>query len=293
MVPEATQAFPIDLDADGRREVIAFVRVTARSGLGVGEAYALSPGGAMLWRFAPDYSFQFDSTRFQSPWQLRQWMPPSAGEPVWMAFIHQIWWPSFVVTVDRTGQPTLRFVNSGHIEALGRAKTRQGKFVLAGGTNNEYGTASLAVLAEEAAASTSPHDNGLWRSCDGCPAAAPARYFLFPRSDVNVVSGSERNFVHSFTDYEDGSLDVSVRERLTPLLRAVYHLSADLQPESIAMSDAYWDEHTRLSHAGAIAHSVEECPLRRDGVTVRVWSAATGWRDVRVPYAFTTTQKHD
>ena len=288
-----TQAFPVDLDVDGRREVLAFVRFTAKPDLEVGEAYALSPGGTTLWRLAPDLSFRFDSTRFQGPWRVRQWIVPAAGEPVWMAFIHQTWWPSFVLTVNRSGQPTLRFVNSGHIEALGRVKTRQGTFVLAGGTNNEYGAASLAVLAEDGAASTSPHDNGLWRSCDGCPPGSPARYLLFPRSDVNLALGSERNYVHSFTQYEDGSLDVSVRERYNPFLRSVFRFSPDMQPESVAMSDAYWDEHARLTNAGTITHSVEECPVRRNGVTVRIWDAGNGWRDVAVPYAFTTNQKRD
>jgi hypothetical protein len=293
MEPGGTQAFPVDLDADGLREVLAFVRFQPKPGLELGETYALSPDGSMLWRFAPDLSLQFDSTRFRGPWRLRRWIPPSAGEPVWMSFIHQTWWPSFVLTVNRSGQPTLRFVNSGHIEALGRVKTRQGTLVFAGGTNNEYGAASLAVLPENGAPSTSPHENSLWRSCDLCPSGAPARYFLFWRSDVNIAQGSERNYVNTFTSYDDGSLDVSVRERYVPYLRAVYHFSPDLRPESVAMSDAYWDEHARMSNAGIISHSVEECPLRRHGVTVRSWDAANGWSDVAVPYAFITPQKHD
>jgi hypothetical protein len=128
--------------------------------------------------------------------------------------------------------------------------------------------------------------------CDGCPRERPVRYFLFPRSEVNIALATERNFVHSFTSYQDESLDVSVRERIaSPPLRAVYHFSPDLKPESVAMSDAYWDAHAQLSASGAIKHSPEQCPLRRDGVTIRVWDAESGWRDVTVPYALTTSRK--
>jgi hypothetical protein len=287
-----TEAFPVDLDADGLREVIAFARPLLRSGMELGDTYALSANGAMLWRFAPAFAFRFDQTLFEGPWRIRQWFVPSPGEPMWMAFIHQTWWPSFVVTLNRNGQPTLKFVNSGHIEALGRVKTGRGTVVLAGGTNNEYNAASLALLAEESGPSTSPHDNGLWQVCDTCPVEGPLSYFLFPRSELNVAAGTERNFVHSFTPYDDGSIDITVRERLTPILRAIYHFSPDLKPESVAMSDAYWDAHAEMSKSGAIKHSPEQCPLRRDGVTIRMWDAESGWRDVAVPYGLTTSQKH-
>jgi hypothetical protein len=288
----ATEAFPVDLDADGRREVIAVVRVISKPDLELGGTYALSADGAMLWSFAPDLAFRFDRTNFEGPWRIRQWLIPSPGEPIWISFIHQTWWPSFVVTLNGIGVPTLRFVNSGHIEALGRLKTSRGDLVLAGGTNNEYGAASLAILAEQSAPSTSPHDNGLWQVCDRCPREGPSSYFLFPRSELNIAAATERNFVHSFTPYDDGSVDVTVREQGTPPLRAVYHFSSDLRPESIAMSDAYWDAHAQLWKSGAINHSAEQCPLRRDGVTIRVWDAESGWRDVAVPYGISTSHKH-
>ena len=289
----STEAFPVDLDADGRREVVALVRPVLKPGFELGVAYAVSASGAMLWKFTPDLAFRFDGTAYNGPWRIRQWLVPSPGEPMWMSFIHQTWWPSFVLTLNRSGQPTLRFVNSGHIETLGRLKTSLGTIVLAGGTNNEYNAAALAVLPEEGAPATSPHGNGLWQVCDTCPRGGPVRYFLFPRSDVNVAIAGERNFVHSLAPYDDGSLDVSVRERYVPFLRAIYHLSSDLTPESVAMSDAYWDAHAQLSDSGVIKHSVDRCPLRREGVTIRVWDGQSGWREVRVPYAFATPPTHN
>jgi len=51
-IPDSTQAFPVDLDADGRREVVALVRLQTRQALELGETYALSTNGTTLWSFA-------------------------------------------------------------------------------------------------------------------------------------------------------------------------------------------------------------------------------------------------
>ena len=287
--PYLRAAFPLDLNADGQRELIALIGGQKTPELA--ETYALSASGTLLWRFMPDFSFKFDTNLFQGPWRIWTWLVPPAGELLWMSFIHQTWWPSFVVALDRTGQSTLRFVNTGYIDALGRLPTDGGVFVLAGGSNNEYDAASLAVLAEQGGPATSPHESSLWRMCDRCPRDGPSRYFLFPRSELNVEARNERNFVHSFSRYDDGSFEVTVRERTDPPLRAVYRFFPDLQPEWVAMSDSYWEMHRQLSQAGELNHSAEQCPIRRDGVTVRAWDAETGWRDVVVPYGFQTTPK--
>jgi len=51
LIPDSTQAFPVDLDADGRREVIALVWLQTRQALELGETYALSTNGTTLWSF--------------------------------------------------------------------------------------------------------------------------------------------------------------------------------------------------------------------------------------------------
>jgi hypothetical protein len=76
--PSLRAAFPVDLDADGQRELIAFINGQQTSGLP--KTYALSANGKLLWSFAPDFAFQFDSNLFRGPWRLWQWLVPSAGE---------------------------------------------------------------------------------------------------------------------------------------------------------------------------------------------------------------------
>ena len=124
-------------------------------------------------------------------------------------------------------------------------------------------------------------------TCNGCPSGRPAKYFLFPRSELNVALGNPRNFVHLLTVNQGGGVDVTVREDGgAPPLRSVYHLSADLTPEWFAMSDVYWETHRRLSGEGKLNHSPEECPERKNGMVVRNWDPSSGWKELLVPHAF-------
>ena len=201
--------------------------------------------------------------------------------------IHRTWWPSFVVRVGPGGTERLAFVNSGHIEVLQSLETNGQRGILAGGFNNEFMLPAMAAFDEEGPPVTSPQTAGTSFVCDECTPDRPSMYLLFPRSEVNVALGAP--FV-SVGDIErpgdSGFLDVSVRQP-DQGLRAVYRLSAkDLAPQSVAFSDAHWAVHRKLSEAGTIDHAPELCPEGREGVVVRMWQAATGWTDVRVPPLF-------
>ena len=173
----------------------------------------------------------------------------------------------------------------GHIHALSRVATPSGTYILAGGTNNEHGAASLAVLEEQGPSASSPSGATSSLTCDACPSRGPAKYLLFPRSELNIASDWPRNFVYLFTPNEAGAVDVSVQEHSPPPLRAVYELSADLTPKSVAMSDAYWEAHRRLSAEGKLNHTPEECPERKRGMSVRSWDPQSGWKEFLVPHA--------
>ena len=291
LIPKLREAAPVDLDGDGAQELVAlvdFYQHTEPRHNERGEIFCLSSRGALLWTFTPEQTLTFGGRTFSGPWRNRAWLFASSTTPVWISFIHQTWWPSFVMTLDAKGRSELRFVSAGHIEALGRIATPSGTYMLAGGTNNDYGAAALAALDDQGAhATTSPSSGTPSMTCDGCPPGLPAKYLLFPRSELNIALGDPRNFVHLLTVSQGGGIDISVREHGgTPLLRGVYHLSADLTPEWFAMSDAYWETHRRLSGEGKLNHSPEECPERTRGMVVRSWERKAGWKELLVPHAF-------
>lgn len=143
----------------------------------------------------------------------------------------------------------------------------------------------LAVLPAEQPSGTSPQSPGEFH-CEQCPAGQPYRYFLFPRSEINKIEGPPYNKTTVIQVQENGIHVVVFEASLDSALGAdweIYSFSSDLEPESISVSDRYWEDHRRLSAAGKIKHSVEECPERTQPRTVREWSPAEGWKEIKFP----------
>ena len=78
------------------------------------------------------------------------------GPNVWVAVAHHTWWPSFVARLDASGHATPVFINAGHIQAIEYLRNASGSYLLAGGNNNEYDGAILAVLKEDELPASSP-----------------------------------------------------------------------------------------------------------------------------------------
>jgi hypothetical protein len=106
---------------------------------------------------------------------------------------------------------------------------------------------------------------------------------------VSVAFGEPYNFAAIITTAADGGrIEVSVKE--SGELRSVYRFSDELMPETIAMSDRYWQAHQDLFQRGTLDHPAERCNERTHGVNVRVWEPAAGWKDVHVPPTFAPEQ---
>jgi hypothetical protein len=248
----------------------------------------LSSAGKLRWTYTPDARLAFAGREFSGPWVFRTWhIATGPSTRLVVSFIDTTWWPSFVVSLGPEGVPESVFVNAGHIESLGRLQIGGVPFLLSGGVNNEYRSAALALLEEDGVPRASPQAAGSPFSCDGCPSGRPRKYFLFPRSELSVALGEPYNFADILSFRGDGAdVDVSVREHAGLDLRTVYRLSPDSTPQSVAMSDRYWEKHRELSNAGKLDHAAEECPERIRGVSVRMWTPDGGWTTLKVPPTF-------
>lgn len=279
----------VDLDGDATSELVAVVHYvnSNRRGIHDAEVYSFTATGAFLWRYRPSRLLTFTGRQFGAPWRVHASAVTGSPAVVWLAYIHRTWWPSFVVRLGQGGTEQLRFVNSGHIEALQSLTTAGKRLMLAAGFNNEFMLPAMAAFEEDGPPVTSPQTAGTPFLCDECPRDQPSLYLLFPRSDVNVALGAPFVSVSDIETPDDrGFLEVSVRQP-DQGLRAIYRLSANhLAPQSVAFSDAHWAMHRKLSAAGTLDHPPELCPERQEGVVVRVWQAVTGWTEVRVPPLF-------
>lgn len=222
--------------------------------------------------------------RFDGPWRIEPWLgPPSdAAGALWVSVFHEPWWPSFLVSIDASGQHKLRYVHSGHLYSLARVTDGGRSFILAGGVNNEYSAAALTVLDENGEPATSPQDSSSRYRCDDCPDGHPLRFISFPRSELNRLSGDPFNRIQQIT-VTSSHVAVFVYEGHGSL-RSVYKLSRTFDVESVAMSDRYWELHRQLQADGKIDHSVDACPERRD-THVRIWKPDSGWETHRIPSA--------
>ncbi len=276
----------VDLNNDGRQELII---ITAFADEGMRDIhrevlYCFSPTGEMLWKYEPKVTLSFRGHQYEGPWLFTDVLIPSTGntKSIWVSVTHHTWWPSFIVKLDLTGQPTVEFVNSGGTYALSYVCNDTGSYVLAGGLNNEYNAATLAILDENQAPAASPQSQESSYKCDSYPEGQVYRYFLFPRSELNLLEGGPYNRVRSIRVFEH-QIELSSDEVAldAPLL---YVFSNNLDIKSVSMSDGYAELHRRLEQQGKIEHTLQECPALKEPYKARVWDEQTGWVEVAVPW---------
>ena len=273
----------IDLNADGAPEIPVLLALQAGDERFVrNDLFSFSVKGKLLWRYTPQASFRFGNEMFDGPWRIQDWIATenSSGIHVWVSVIHHVWWPSFVMAIDAEGQATTRFVHPGHVYSLTEVKNDTGSYVVAAGINNEYGTAMLAVLDSQGPTAEAPSSDSRY-SREGGPRAKPARYLLFPRSELNSLLGQPYNRVYE-TTVVNNRVELFIQEASQPHLRAIYRLSPMFVPERVGLADAYWEAHRGLEREGRLAHAVKDCP-DRDGMKVRMWEPEEGWSERMVP----------
>jgi DNA-binding winged helix-turn-helix (wHTH) protein len=251
--------------------------------------YSFSSNGKVLWRHDFDDTLQFGGKNYGPPWGFGALMVTTEGrEPsIWCAAREYLWSPSALVKLDGEGHLLAKFVNWGHIETLSHARSVNGSYVVAGGISNQCNCAMLAVLKEdEPSGSSPPSENGGFR-CENCPEGRPYRYFLFPRSELNLATGTTYNMVKVIVS-EKGRIRVAVEETTlySPALGPdweMYEFSTDFVPLSVSVSDHLLDLHRQLEKEGKIKHKVQQCPELTRPRTVRMWDPQHGWTDIQFP----------
>jgi hypothetical protein len=281
----------VDLMGNGDREVL--IVAPFRSGPNPvdrvrTEVDCFSSRGALLWSYIPDNVFQFGDHELTGPWNIFDVMVSHDGSPrsIWVVAIHATWGNSFVVELDpATGRGRLRFVNTGSLYILNELRTSRGTLLLAGGFNNEWQGGSLAVIDEAKPFAASPQTVGTRHKCLSCPEGDPDSYFVFPRSEINVLRREWLDAVRDI-DVSGGEVQLSrieidqqkdvrtyYRLRLEPAVKAV----------SVRYSSGYDFEHRELEGTHQIIHPLDKCPERLHPLPVRMWTRSAGWKELNPP----------
>lgn len=272
-----------DLDGDGSREVLVVAAPPEQDPPAASDQLAcFSSRGKLLWSYTPRVTIAMGDTRFDGPWGFKDVLTTrhSRQSHVWLAVAHWRWRPSFVIRLTPSGQASMRFVNAGTIWALGSYQSARGTYILAGGVNNEYASASLAVFREDAPPACSPQTRGTRFACTEGPSGLPERYFLFPPSEVSRFA-RPYNRVQLIERGPRPSLVTLEIE--TPSLHCFYQFSEALEPVSVSFSDGFGVAHRQFERQGLLNHAVEDCPELKRPVKVRRWDPQSGWTSVEVP----------
>lgn len=274
----------VDLDGDGIPEVLLAAAFTSISPRAPRELFCFSSMGKLLWHYVPTIDARFNTRDLNGPWQILDVLvvPGKGSSSIWVAVVHDIWWPSFIVRISAAGVPELIFSNPGNICKLVRIQNKAGSFIVAAGVNNEYRQASVAILAESGQPASSPQTTGSEYQCiGGCPSARPDRYILLPRSEVNIASDQPYNIGTNIL-LRPGGLTVQTNET-GGAEKGFYDFSQDLQPERSAYGGNYREVHERFEREGRITHRFEDCPERKSGAVLRIFDEKGNWSKLTIP----------
>jgi hypothetical protein len=276
-----------DLRGDGERELIAIVGFPPPMPTSPPRhvVYCFSSRGKLLWQYEPTKILRFGGKDFSGPWTVTDVvLDGTKSRFIWVSFTHQVWWPSFVVRLDSDGGARLQYVQSGHIRALATLHNSFGSFVLAAGVNNEFDSASLAVVPQDQVSSASPQSVGAKYACDSC-AGDPHSFVLFPRSEISRVVVSPFHMA-DWLAVKDGTIEVQTGEANTgpDIVIRDYVFNSDLQLQSAEFGDNYWKLHDQLYREHKLDHDAAHCPERRNVPDVRVWSPSPnrGWSKIEL-----------
>ncbi len=249
------------------------------------EMYLLfSSAGRLLWNYSPQDVLKFGTESYSPPWALRglQHITIHGEKVVALAFTHNTWWPSIVVLLDEQGRPIRKFANAGWITSLISIDGPKGPLLVAGGANNAHNGAMIAILDPEQLAGSSPEEQSSRFECMNCGPGRPLKYFVFPRSELNIATGSTFNFASIV--FQGDRLIVQTKEEegeaREPRATAFYEISPELKLLRASFGDRYWDLHRKLEIQGTITHAKAQCPDRNGPRGVLSWDAQDAWKEL-------------
>jgi hypothetical protein len=294
--PLANMARFVDLKGDGERAVLVMVplRIGPNPSEGIQmEVDCFSSTGQLLWSYVPQRKFGFGNYELEGPWGIRDIFVSAHGArpAIWVSMKHNPWGTAFVAQLDpSTGKDSVRFVNSGPIYTLNEAVISGKPYLLAGGFDSEYSAGIFAVIDEDTPFAVSPQTAGTRHKCVSCPEGAPDYYFVFPRSEINLLENQWEDPIF-FTSVHGEEIEI-VRVELIQngpdapaqldKVRTVYafHAWPTVAPYSFRFDTGYDLLHGELERKHKLNHSLDDCPERRHPQPVKVWTPSTGWAKI-------------
>lgn len=269
----------VDIDSDGRPDVLVPLQAMRSEGDGTGALLAIDSRGTRLWQRSLDDTYRFGATDYGPTW-----FPENAivyhhagAVRITATMHHNTWWPDIVATFDATGKVFAKFVNTGWL--FGLNLTRDGRYLLASGVSNAFDGAVLVVLDAANPGGTAPSDGGSLPACVNCPPGAPRAYVVVPWSDLARPAALPTIIVQVS---DDGTIQLRAQQRppgAGAMPEIIIGLSPSLEVVERTVSDTFREAHDVLARSGELDHATTACPWLTP--PVRVWTADRGWRAIK------------
>jgi hypothetical protein len=275
-----------DLFGDGRKEVLAITHYPRSESQADDPRQVLScfsPTGRLLWSYEPQDVLTFGPRTYRAPWELVDLIV--SDEPgrktIWLSVEAYTWGKSFIARLDADGHATMQYVQSGQIGTFQRLHGPLGPMLWIGGFNDEYDTASLAVMRDTQAFAVSPQSPGSRYACIGCATGDALVYFVFPRYEMSRILHNPNNRVYAITSDATGvevkQMELSIEDQL------LYDFSNDNDPRPLRVnySASFWPNHLELEREGKVNHALADCPDRLHPPPVRIYRNGA-WQSVAI-----------
>lgn len=237
--------------------------------------------GRLLRGFSFDDRVTFARATYGAPWAITAFAvnEVDGSYRVALSAHHYTWDPGLVTILDREWRRLGTFVHAGWIEQVRWLATDR---LIIAGFSNAYDGGMVALLDTAAMDGQGPTPDGSRHVCESCGDGGPLRMFVFPRTELNRVSGSPFNRVILQTS--EGQVTARTIEMSSARgdADAIYEFNSSLDAVTARLSERYWEMHRALEAEGRIAHRRDQCPDRDGPRQVLMWEPATGWRIVRI-----------
>jgi hypothetical protein len=255
----------VDVDGDGKKEVIAAFGLFNSSGLWPRRdtVVCYDADGSTRWVSKLGRKMTFGTEVFSDDYAVRQILvknPDKIGAvEVLAVFGHEPYYPSGIARLDApTGRVLCEYWHSGVLAALdyrdidgdGTAE------LLAIGENNAYNMGSLAVFNPRVLSGHSPASPPY--TPRDIPNGTEKYYLLFPRCDLRKLASHKRNVAQNAVLQADGLFRVDVAERVDntwyPLL---YFFDDSMKCVRVEGEDTFITVHRKLEAEGKLTRKLD------------------------------------
>lgn len=241
--------------------------------------------GKLVWtaEIQPDLAKR-DGRPFERAWKIKHMLVVSEpkAQSIWVALANSVGWGGCILCINIDGKSTLRFANAGYVERLGTATVHGERCLVFCGENNDYDCAFVSLLGLDDPLSYSvPGKRTVYRFARET-GDRPRKLVLFPRTELIIARQKPYGHTTALREFEGGI--IAHVETGGDGAEFLYYFAYDLEPIYVFPSGSHEYAHQDLERKQRLAHTWNNCPELRGPLTLRVWTANTGWTTRPIPW---------